>query len=155
MLLQSPPESSSSKAKTHGERIYPQAVKDPDGANLDRIQIVKIWLENGEQKEKVFDVAWSGHRKIGAEGKLEAVGSSVDVDHATYTNTIGAAQLITEWQDPEFRADHAAIYYARVLEIPTPRWTPHVAVENRLPVPTNVPASIQERAWTSPIFYHP
>lgn len=141
--------------RTAPPRFLLQAVKDPNGANLDRIQIIKVWIENGAQKEQVFDVAWAGDRKLNAKGKLPSLGSTVDVEHATYTNTIGASQLIAEWQDPAFHSDNAAVYYARVLEIPTPRWTTHIAVQNKLPVPTSVPSEIQERAWTSPIFYHP
>jgi len=136
-------------------RFLVQAAKDPNGANLDRIQIVKVWLDSGVQKEEVVDVAWAGNRKLGANGKLPEIGSTVNVDNATYTNDIGAVQLIGEWEDPAFRADLAAVYYARVLEIPTPRWTTHLAVQNKLPLPTSVPAAIQERAWTSPVFYHP
>jgi hypothetical protein len=136
-------------------RFLLQAVKDPSGANLDRIQIVKIWIENSEQHEKIFEVAWAGERKLNAQGKLPGIGSTVDVEHATYTNSIGATQLLAEWQDPDFRPDTAAVYYARVLEIPTPRWTTYIAVQNKLPLPASVPAQIQERAWTSPIFYHP
>jgi hypothetical protein len=136
-------------------RFLVQAVKDPNGANLDRIQIVKVWLDNGAQKEEVIDVAWAGNRKPGANGKLPEIGSTVNVEHATYTNDIGAVQLIGEWEDPDFRADRAAVYYARVLEIPTPRWTTYLAVQNKLPLPTSVPSTIQERAWTSPVFYHP
>jgi hypothetical protein len=132
-----------------------QAAKDPNGANLDRIQIVKVWLENGTQKEQVFDVAWAGNRKLDASGKLPPIGSTVDISKPTYTNDIGAGELIAEWQDPNFRVDTAAIYYARVLEIPTPRWTTYLAVQNKLPLPTSVPSAIQERAWTSPVFYHP
>jgi hypothetical protein len=136
-------------------RFLVQAAKDPNGANLDRIQIVKVWLENGAQREKIFDVAWAGNRKLDANGNLPSIGSTVNVDKATYTNDIGAGELIGEWQDPEFHADTAAVYYARVLEIPTPRWTTYLAVQNELPVPTSVPSAIQERAWTSPVFYHP
>jgi len=136
-------------------RFLVQAAKDPNGANLDRIQIVKVWLEDGAQMEQVFDVAWAGDRKPGANGKLPEIGSTVNVDNATYTNDIGAVQLIGEWVDPAFRADRAAVYYARVLEIPTPRWTTYIAVQNSLPLPTSVPSAIQERAWTSPVFYHP
>jgi hypothetical protein len=132
-----------------------QAAKDPNGANLDRIQIVKVWLENGAQKEQIFDVAWAGNRKLDANGKLPGIGSTVDIGKATYTNDIGAGELIGEWQDPNLRADTAAVYYARVLEIPTPRWTTYLAVQNKLPLPTSVPSAIQERAWTSPVFYHP
>jgi hypothetical protein len=136
-------------------RFLVQAAKDPNGANLDRIQIVKVWLEDGTQKEQIFDVAWAGNRKLDANGKLPAISSTVNVDKATYTNDLGAGELIAEWQDPAFRADTAAVYYARVLEIPTPRWTTYLAVQNKLPVPTSVPSAIQERAWTSPVFYHP
>ena len=146
---------SSSGAKGAPLRFLVQAVKDPDGANLDRVQIVKVWVEDGAEKEKVYDVAWAGHRSIDGKGKLPAIGSTVDVAHATYANTIGTVQLATEWQDPDFHPDVAAVYYARVLEIPTPRWTTYVAVANKLPVPTSVPAAIQQRAWTSPVFYHP
>jgi hypothetical protein len=136
-------------------RFLVQAAKDPNGANLDRIQIVKVWLEEGAQKEQVYDVVWSGDRKPDTHGKLPAIGSTVNVEKASYTNDIGAVQLIGEWEDPSFRADTAAVYYARVLEIPTPRWTTYLAVQNKLPVPTSVPSAIQERAWTSPVFYHP
>jgi hypothetical protein len=136
-------------------RFLVQAVKDADGANLDRIQIVKVWLENGLQREQVFDVAWAGDRQIKADGKLASIGTTVDTEHATYTNTIGAVQLLAEWQDPAFKSATAAVYYARVLEIPTPRWTTYLAAHHHLPLPTSVPAQIQERAWTSPIFYRP
>jgi len=132
------------------------AVKDPDSGNLDRIQIVKVWFKDGKSKEKVFDVVWAGDRKPDPKtGKLPAIGSTVDAATATYTNTIGATELSTVWADPEFDPQAAATYYARVLEIPTPRWTTYLAVRNKLPLPTNVPAAIQERAWTSPVFYHP
>ena len=143
------------KDKKGSLRFLVQAAKDPNGANLDRIQIVKVWLDNGAQKEQVFDVVWAGDRKLGANGKLPEIGSTVNTEHATYTNDIGATQLIGEWQDPAFQADSPAVYYARVLEIPTPRWTTYLAVHNQLPLPTSVPAAIQERAWTSPVFYHP
>lgn len=136
-------------------RFLVQAVKDPNGANLDRIQIVKVWVDKGVPQEKVFDIAWAGDRQPNAAGKLPGIGSTVDVEHATYTNNIGASELSTEWQDPTFRPDTAAVYYVRVLEIPTPRWTTYLAAQNKLPVPSRVPAEIQERAWTSPIFYHP
>jgi len=132
-----------------------QAAKDPNGANLDRVQIVKVWLDHGAQKEQVFDVAWAGNRKLDANGKLPAVGSTVNINQASYTNDIGAGELIGEWQDPDFRVNSAAVYYARVLEIPTPRWTTYLAARSKLPLPTSVPSAIQERAWTSPIFYHP
>jgi hypothetical protein len=133
-----------------------RAVKDPGGANLDRVQIVKVWLENGAQKERVFDAAWSGRRRIdSATGKLPAVGSTVDLKTGKYANSIGAAQLSVLWKDPTFRADQPAVYYARILEIPTPRWTTLRALQVGLPIPTEVPATIQERAWSSPIWYGP
>ena len=104
------------------------ALKDPIGANLDRIQIVKGWLDaKGEMQEKVYDVAWSGDRKPGADGKLPPVGNTVDVANATWTNTIGAPELITVWKDPDFDPAQRAFYYARVIEIPTPRWTAYDA----------------------------
>jgi len=133
-----------------------QAVKDPLGANLDRIQIIKIWLENGSARETIFDVAWSGGRQPDlVTGKLPAVGNTVDTATASWTNSIGAAELVVLWTDPGFDPDQPAIYYARVLEIPTPRWSTHLAVRNGLPLPEEVPASIQERAWTSPVFFTP
>jgi hypothetical protein len=141
---------------TNGPRFLLYALKDPDGANLDRIQIVKIWRRNGESHERVFDAVWSGDRRIDpATGKLPPVGDTVDLVTATYTNTIGAAQLSGEWLDPEFDPKAPAVYYARVIEIPTPRWPTYLAVRNKLPVPDNVPPTHQERAWTSPVFYTP
>ena len=132
------------------------ALKDPDGANLDRIQIIKVWRAKGESHEKVFDVVWSGDRGIDPKtGKVPAVGNTVDLTTATYTNDIGSVQLNGEWTDPEFQAGSAAVYYARVIEIPTPRWPTYLAVRNHLPIPDTVPPTHQERAWTSPIFYHP
>ena len=132
------------------------ALKDPIGAYLDRYQIVKGWMdEKGETHEKVYDVVWSGDRKPGADGKVPAVGSTVDVANATWSNTIGSPELIAVWTDPEFDPKQSAFYYGRVLEIPTPRWTTYDAKYYGLPVPTDVPASIQERAYTSPIWYKP
>jgi len=132
------------------------ASKDPKSGNLDRIQIVKAWLDTaGKQHEKVYDVAWSGDRKQGADGKLPAVGNSVDLKTATYTNDIGAPQLATGWTDPDFKPEENAVYYVRVLEIPTPRWNTYDAVREKMPALTKVPASIQERAWSSPIWYTP
>jgi len=132
------------------------ASKDPDGANLDRIQIVKGWVDaKGEPRDKVFDVAWSGQRKKGTNGKLPSVGNTVDLKKATYTNDIGAAELMGSWTDPEFDPKRPALYYVRVLEIPTPRWTTYDAVRNNLPLLKDVPATVQERAWTSPIWYTP
>jgi hypothetical protein len=132
------------------------ASKDPDGANLDRIQIVKGWVDaNGEPQDRVFDVVWSGNRKPDAKGKIPAVGNTVDVTRATYTNTIGSAELMSAWTDPEFDPAQHAIYYVRVLEIPTPRFTTYDAVRNNLPLLKDVPATLQERAWSSPVWYSP
>ena len=137
-------------------RFLVYALKDSYGANLDRIQIIKVWRAGGDSHEKVFDVAWSGDRvKDPASGKVPAVGNTVDLSSATYSNDIGAVQLSAEWTDPDFHADQAAVYYARVIEIPTPRWTTYLAVRNHLPIPDTVPPTLQERAWTSPVFYHP
>jgi hypothetical protein len=132
------------------------ALRDPIGANLDRIQIVKGWLDKkGETQEKVYDVAWSGKRLLGVNGKLPAVGNTVDVANANWTNTIGASELATVWTDPDFHADHKAFYYARVLEIPTPRWSTYDAFRFGIDLPEGAPTSTQERAYTSPIWYTP
>jgi hypothetical protein len=137
-------------------QLVVHATRDPNGANLDRIQIVKIWRERGVAREAVFDVVWSGDRAPDpVTGRLPSVGSSVDLATATYSNTIGAAQLGAVWTDEEFDPAAPAIYYARVLEIPTPRWSTYLAVRNGLPLPQGVPATLQERAWTSPVFYSP
>jgi hypothetical protein len=132
------------------------AMKDPDGANLDRIQIIKGWVDDGgEPHDRVIDVAWSGERKPGQDGNVPPVGSTVDVKQATYTNAIGSTELLGAWTDPEFNPAKPALYYVRVLEIPTPRWTTYDAVRNKLPLLSDVDATIQERAWTSPIWYTP
>ena len=116
------------------------ALKDPIGANLDRYQIVKGWLDaNGETHEKVYDAAWSGARKPGADGKLPPVGNTVDVPNATWTNTIGAPELIAVWKDPDFDPSQRAFYYGRVIEIPTPRWTAYDAKYFGIPMPKEVP----------------
>jgi len=143
-------------AAAHAPSFAIQAVKDPHGGNLDRVQVVKVWLDSGKQQERVFDVAWSGLRRPDPKtGKLPAVGNTVDLATGKYTNTIGAAQLTTVWIDPSFRKDQPAVYYVRALEIPTPRWTTLRAVEFGLPLPTNSPPTLQERAWSSPIWYTP
>ena len=132
------------------------ALKDPIGANLDRYQIVKGWLdEAGEVHEKVYDVAWSGDRKPGADGKVPAVGSTVDVANATWTNTIGAPELVAVWTDPEFDPAQRAFYYGRVLEIPTPRWTAYDAKYYGVTMPPETVMEMQERAYTSPVWYTP
>jgi hypothetical protein len=132
------------------------ALRDPIGANLDRIQIIKGWLDaSGDTREKVFDVAWSGGRKIGRDGKLQPVGNTVDVKNANWTNTIGASELGAVWSDPEFDPAQKAFYYARVIEIPTPRWSTYDAYRLGVPLPEGAPTSTQERAYTSPIWYAP
>ena len=131
------------------------AVRDPIGANLDRIQIVKGWLDGKELKEKVYDVAWSGDRKIGTDGKLPPVGNTVNVVTASWTNTIGAPELGVVWTDPDFDPKQRAFYYVRVLEIPTPRWSLYDAVRFDVKHPDDAPTSTQERAYTSPIWYTP
>jgi uncharacterized protein DUF3604 len=132
------------------------ALKDPNGANLDRAQVVKVWLgKNGQYAEKVFNVALSNGRKVDAQGKAPPVGNTVDVKTATFRNTIGAAQFGTVWQDPEFDASVPAVYYLRVIEIPTPRWSTILAVKRGIPLPSEVEPSLQERAWSSPIWYSP
>jgi len=132
------------------------AMKDPLSGNLDRIQIIKGWMDaQGETHEKVYDVVWAGDRKPGADGKLPPVGNTVDVKNATWTNTIGAPELITVWRDPEFDPKQHAFYYARVIEIPTPRWTAYEAKRYGVELPETVPMVTQERAYTSPIWYNP
>jgi hypothetical protein len=132
------------------------AMKDPIGANLDRIQIIKGWMDNGGGlQEKVYDVAWSGDREPGPDGKLPPVGNTVDVASATWTNTIGYPELIALWTDPEFNPQQRAFYYARVIEIPTPRWTAYDAKRFGVQMPKEVPMTTQERAYTSPIWYTP
>ena len=131
-------------------------MKDPFSGNLDRIQIVKGWMNaDGTTSERVYDVAWSDNRQPGANGKLPAVGNTVDVANATWTNTIGDPELITVWKDPEFDPKLHAFYYARVIEIPTPRWTAYEAKRYGIAMPQEVPMTTQERAYTSPIWYSP
>jgi len=133
------------------------AMKDPIGGNLDRIQIIKGWVDaKGETHERVVDVAWSGDRKPDPRtGKVPSVGSTVDVASATWTNTIGAAELIAVWKDPEFDPKQRAFYYARVIEIPTPRWTAYDAKRFGITMDPKVPMTTTERAYTSPIWYSP
>ena len=133
------------------------AVKDPDGANLDRVQIVKGWRDaKGSLHEKVYDVVWSGNRKIGDDGKLPAVGSTVDRKTASYLNSIGSPSLATDWKDPVFNPKEAAFYCVRVIQIPTPRWTTYDAKFYNLGEDQqSPPAIIRERAYSSPIWYTP
>jgi hypothetical protein len=133
-----------------------QAMRDADGANLDRVQMVKGWLDaDGRTHERVYDIAWSGKRKPGRDGTLPPVGNTVDVAAATYENSIGAPYLAAHWRDPAFDPRQRAFYYVRVLEIPTPRWTTYDARVFGTKIPEGAPASIQERAYTSPVWYSP
>jgi hypothetical protein len=137
-------------------QLIVEAMKDPDGANLDRIQIIKVWLDGSQYQEKIFDAAASGSRKIDpATHRAPPVGTTVDLQTGNYANSIGAAVLSVVWQDPEFNPAKPAVYYARVLEIPTPRWSTLLAIKNKLPIPPDVAATIQERAWSSPIWFTP
>jgi hypothetical protein len=132
------------------------AMKDPYSGNLDRIQVIKGWLDSaGEKHEQVYDVVWSGDRELDANGKLPAVGNTVDVKNATWVNSIGSPELMTVWKDPDFDPSERAFYYARVIEIPTPRWTAYEAKRFGTEMPKEVPMTTQERAYTSPIWYTP
>ncbi len=134
-----------------------RVLRDPDGANLDRIQVIKGWLDAaGETHEKIYDIAVSGNREIGPDGRAtEPVGNTVNIEEASYDNSIGSPFLQGYWSDPEFNRDEPAFYYIRVLEIPTPRWTTIDAKVFGVERPEDVPATIQERAYTSPIWYNP
>jgi hypothetical protein len=133
------------------------ALKDAIGANLDRIQVIKGWMDSkGKLHEKVYDVVWSdGRVQDPTTGKLPSVGNTVNIANASWTNTIGATELITVWTDPDFDASESAFYYVRVIEIPTPRWTAYDAKFFNLDMPDNVPMTTTERAYTSPIWYKP
>jgi hypothetical protein len=135
------------------------ALKDPYSGNLDRIQIIKGWLDaQGKTHEKIYNVVWgdADRRRLDpATGKIPTVGDTVDVNSATWTNTIGDPELITVWTDPDFNAAQRAFYYARVIEIPTPRWTAYDAKRFRITMDAEVPMKTQERAYTSPIWYSP
>ena len=136
-------------------RLMVRALRDPDGANLDRVQVIKGWIDNnGKTHERIYDIAVSGEREIGADGRArQPVGSTVDIEKASYTNTIGAPLLVGFWEDPDFDPAQNAFYYVRVLEIPTPRWTSYDAAFFGIDRPDNVPATVQDRAYTSPIWY--
>lgn len=132
------------------------ALKGPNSGNLDRIQVIKGWIDSeGNAQEKIYNVAWSGERKLDANGKLPDVGNTVDIPNASYTNTIGSPELKTVWTDPDFDASQQAFYYLRVLEIPTPRWSTYDAKTLGIEPPKDFPVTIQERAWSSPIWYTP
>jgi hypothetical protein len=134
-----------------------QASKDPQGANLDRVQVIKGWLDaSGATHEKIYDAAWAGDRMHDAEGRLPAIGDTVDLATASYANSIGAAQLAALWTDPDFDSKQRAFYYVRALEIPTPRHQVQDAVALGMnPEETRQVTRIQERAWSSPIWYTP
>jgi hypothetical protein len=138
-------------------RFMVVAARDPDGANLDRVQIIKGWLaKDGSVQNRIYDIALSGGRRVNPKtGKAPAVGSTVNVTEATFTNTIGAAELATLWTDPDFDPDLQAFYYVRVLEIPTPRWTTYDVKRFGTALPKDVPLTVQDRAYTSPIWYNP
>ena len=134
-----------------------RALRDPDGANLDRIQVIKGWLDgNGDTRERIYDVAVSDGRKIGKDGRCTAaVGSTVDITRATYDNSIGDAMQTAYWADPDFDPDERAFYYVRVIEIPTPRWTAYDARRFGTEMPQEVRMTVQDRAYTSPVWYTP
>jgi hypothetical protein len=140
---------------TEGPTFAVQALKDPQSGNLDRIQIIKGWVERGKARERIYDVALSDDRTVGKKGKVAPVGNTVDIGKATYTNDIGDTQLSVVWTDPDFNPKQRAVYYVRVLEIPTPRWSTYDAAKLGVQPSKAVPATIQERAWSSPIWYTP
>ena len=134
------------------------AMKDAQSGNLDRIQIVKGWTDaDNKEHEQIYNVAWSDMkaRKLGKDGKVPAVGNTVDVATATWKDTIGAAELTGVWTDPDFDASQRAFYYVRAIEIPTPTWLAYDQVRFGIKMPPEVPMTHQERAWSSPIWYTP
>jgi hypothetical protein len=138
-------------------KLLIHAAMDPLSGNLDRIQVIKGWVDaNGEARERIYEAAWSGSRRLGADGKLPAVGNTVDLETGHYQNTIGAPQLATVWEDPDFDPEQMAFYYVRVLEIPTPRHSLFDAIALGIdPAETGAAATLQERAYSSPIWYTP
>ncbi len=134
-----------------------RAVRDADGANLDRVQIIKGWLDKkGKTHERIYDVAVTDKRKIGKDGRArKPVGSTVNIADASYTNTIGEPFLAAHWTDPDFDPRQRAFYYVRVIEIPTPRWTAYDAKFFKVKMPDDVAMTVQDRAYTSPIWYTP
>jgi Protein of unknown function (DUF3604) len=149
-------ELSGAGAAGSGIKLLISAMKDPKGANLDRVQVIKGWVDAaGESREKIYDVVWSGDRQPLPDGSLPDVGNTVDEASASYSDSIGAVQLATVWEDPEFDAARPAFYYVRVLQIPTPRHSLYDAVALHVPPPEYLPSAIQERAYSSPIWYTP
>jgi hypothetical protein len=138
-----------------GPSFVVHAARDPKSGNLDRIQIVKLWRQGGKSFEKIYDVVWSGNRKPDENGRVGPVGNTVDVANARYSNTIGTEELVGTWRDPDFSPTDRAAYYARVLEIPTPRWPVYLAKSSGIAISPKVKTWLQERAWTSPVFYTP
>jgi hypothetical protein len=146
----------SAPAEAKAPSIVGVAVKDPTAGNLDRIQVVKGWTKNGQSFEKIYDVTWSGDRQPDKwTGEVPPIVSTVNLEEATYTNSVGATELKTVWTDPDFDPSLHAFYYARVLEIPTPRWSTIQAKQLGISPPSVVPDTQQERAWSSPIWYTP
>ena len=134
------------------------AMMDPESASLDRIQVVKGWVDaTGQSQEKIYNVSWSKEdtRTVGADGKLAPVGNTVDLSTGKWDNSIGAPELVSFWQDPDFDAGQDAFYYVRVLEIPTPTWPVYDALKFGLTLPDEVIKIQQERAYSSPIWYSP
>ena len=132
------------------------AIKDPSGANLDRLQMVKGWInKDGIRAEKLFDVAWSDNRSSDGNGEIPDLESTVDIGQATYDNSVGGSELSVVWKDPSFDASIPAVYYVRVLEIETPRWTTYDAVQFDLNLPKDIPAVVKERAYPARCWYTP
>ncbi|MFV0278584.1 MAG: DUF3604 domain-containing protein [Parahaliea sp.] len=149
---------SDKRGKAAAPTLLLAASRDPEGANLDRIQVIKGWVDSqGQTHERVYDAVWSdaAKRRPGADGKLPSIGNTVDIATASYRNSIGAAELATVWVDPDFDPEQAAFYYARVLEIPTPRWTAYEAARYGVSMSADVPMVTTERAYTSPVWYQP
>ena len=143
------------RAGSAGPSFVFQAARDPLSGNLDRIQIVKLWRAGGMSVEKVYDVAWAGNRQRGADGRVGPIGNTVDAKTASYSNAIGAPELFGTWRDPAFDPAQRAVYYARVIEIPTPRWATYLSVKSGIPLAPETKPWLQERAWTSPVYYSP
>ena len=144
------------KSKSIGPTFAVWAEKDPLSGGLYRIQMIKVWSEGGETKEQIFEIVNSGNRTVNPEtGKIEPLDSTVDVATAQYDDTAGATQLKKVWRDPTFDPSIRAAYYIRVLEIETPRWSTYDAANSEMPIPDAVPETVQERAWSSPIWYTP